>query len=192
MVAYDQKKNFQRLIFINYARFTSAQMSFADNTYLFALVNKISKEINILTFEHNFNNLNFRPFSRAGVSKVALANENGFLACLRDDFRRIKVFDMNDTKQELYQFSMSGKQVSEFWAITRKIYLFYYTDNSFSVIDFDKIKTQYFLFTSYFEITFKPEYMLCLYELNRHTKPIVFYDIDYYDKKDIRKVIFVS
>ena len=192
MVAYDQKKNFQRLIFINSARFTSAQMSFADNTYLFALVNKSNRDINILTFEHNFNKFDFRPFSRAGVSKVALSNENGFLACLRDDFRRIKVFDINNTKQELYQFSMNGKQVSEFWAITTKIYLFYYTDNSFSVIDFDKIKTQYFLFTSYFEITFKPEYMLCLYELNRHTKPIVFYDIDYYDKKDIRKVVFVS
>lgn len=194
MVAYDQKEDFQRLIFINYARFTSSQMSFNDNSHLFAFINKKNREINLLTFEQSFNNFNLHPFIKHGISKVALSNENNILACLRDDFRRIKIYNVNSTKEAMYQFSLNGREVSEFWVITEKIFLFYYSDNSFSLIDFDKIKTNYFLFTSYFEISFKPNYMLCLYELNKHTKPIVFFDIDYYDRKNrsIRGIEFVS
>ena len=95
---------------------------------------------------------------------------------------------------ELGHFFLNGKPVIDFWIVNEDIFLFYYKDNSFAVVDFKKKVKTYFIFESYFEIHFKPNKILCSYDLSHNTKPIIFSEIDYYDKqtKSIRAVYFVS
>lgn len=194
IVAYDQKKNFQRLVFFSFVDFSLSKMIFVDGSFFFAFVNKSNYEVNLLTFKNNFDDSSFKPFAKQKVAIVSFSDNAKLLACVSEDNKELKLYESSKTKMELSHFFLSGKQIVDFWVINEEIFLFYYKDNSFSVIDFKKKVKSYFIFESFFEIRFKPDRHLCSYELSHNIKPIVFPEIDYYDKKtkSIRAVDFVG
>ena len=182
IVAYDQKNGFQKIMLFGFASYSFCTMKFIDQNFIFAFVRKNHPEVNLLLLNHDFSDYSFVPFAKQSVGILSYSIDAKYLVCSSDDAKLLKIFSVTDLRMCLYTTMLSGKRIVALYLITDHIVLLYYEDNEFELLDLKKKVTNYFFFTSNFSIYFKPKELLCLYEVNIQTKPIVSYVIEYYDK----------
>lgn len=193
IVAYDQKNGFQKIILFGFMNYSFSTMKFVEHNFIFAFVSRNHPEINLLLLSHDFNDYSFAPFPKQSVGIINYSIDAKFIVCTTDDCKHFKIFSANNLKTSLYTGTLSGKPIIASYLICEYVVLMYYSNNEFELIDLSKKVTSYLFFTTYLSIIFKPKELLCLYELNKQTKPIVSYVIDYYDKvtKSIKAITLV-
>lgn len=193
IVAYDQRHGFQKIMLFGFVSYSFCTLKFVEENFVFAFVNKNHPEVNLLLLSHDFSDCAFTPFAKQTVGLISYSADATFLICTTADHKSLKVFSDDDLKSSLYTVALSGRTILAIYLVCEHIVLLYYSDNEFELQDFKKTVKSYFFFTSYFSISYKPKELLCLYELNNLTKPIVSYVIDYYDKttKSIKAVTMV-
>ena len=194
IMAYDQSNGFQKIMLFGFVDYSFCTMKFIDQSFIFAFVNQNHSEINLLLLNHDFSDYSFVPFVKQVVGLVNYSIDAKYIVCSTMDSKQLKIFSVSNLRTSLYTANLPGKRIIASYLICEHVVLLYYENNEFELWDLKKIVTSYFFFTAHFSIGFKPKELLCLYELNTLTRPIVSYIIDYYDKatKSIKAVKLVG
>lgn len=192
VMIYDQKKSFQKLLIFDNMSYLYSTMKYADGNFFFAFADQLLGELNILFLLNSDNYSSITSSLKEKRGLVVFSNDLKYCAYTTLDTKMLKVFSVSNFKKALYETKLSGHNPVTIYLITEHIVLIYYDNNSFELRDLSKSVKSYFIFNTHLVLKFVLSDALCLYEYNTHTRPIIDYEIKYYDKKSIKSVDIVS
>lgn len=188
IVVYDQQKDFQKLLIFDNMNYTYATMKYYDDHFFFAFADVVHGELNgLLLFDSN----NYSSITSSIKEKrelIAFSNDLKYMAYTTIDTKMLRILNVSNLKKVFRETKLGSRNPISIHLITENIILLYYNNNSFELIDLSKSVKSYLIFSSPLVLKFVLTDSLCLYEYNKHTKPIVLHEIDYYDRHSIRSV----
>lgn len=192
VVIYDQKRGFQKLLIFDNMHYTQAAMKYSDGSFFFAFADRLNCELNILyLFGSEGYSCNTSPVKeKRGL--VAFSSDLKYCAYTTTDTKLLKVFDATNLKRVVCETKLGPAEPAAIYIINEHIVLIYYNSNCFELRDLSKVVKSYFIFSGPLLFKFAMTEPLCLYEHNAHTRPVVDFDINYYDKTSVRSVDIVG
>lgn len=192
VVIYDQKKGFQKLLMFDKMDYEYSTMKYFDDHFFFAFADHSFGELNVLILHNQDEYMSLTPSIKEKRGLVVFSADLKHLAYTTLDTKLLKVFSVDNFRKALYSTKLGSHTPLYIYLVNEHIVLIYYSSNSFEIRDLSKQVKSYFIFSAHLSIKFDLNEPLCLYEHNKHTKPVVTHDIEYYDKKSIKVVHIVS